>query len=259
MNNNSKSAALQNTAIFTVTHNRCLPPMQTPFYILQAGAALTDKMNDVLWDDSGINISSKNHEFCELTALYWIWKNDHHDIVGLNHYRRSFILDPIQIPEILETVDVIAPKPYYFRRSLTEEYGKFHERNDLVLLVKILDRCESATTNIIKSTFENNQLVPYNMFIASRSFTEQYCEWLFPILFQLEECISLKERSSYQKRVFGFLAERLFTYYLQRQKCHVYWCPVSIPEKKSIAGKCKFAVGQIHNRMTFIKNHTNTF
>lgn len=258
MNNNAKSVFLQNTAIFTVTHNRCLPPMQAPFYILQAGAALTDKMNDVLWDDSGMNISQKNQEFCELTALYWVWKNDRHDIVGLNHYRRFFILDPMQVPEVLQTVDVIAPIPYYFRWSLTEEYCKFHVKNDLLLLMKLLDSCESSTPNIIKSTFENNQLVPYNMFIASRSFTEQYCEWLFPILFQLEDCISLAERSPYQKRVFGFLAERLFTYYLQRQNCRVHWCPVSIPEKKSIAGKCKFAVGQMYNRMIFNKSHTNT-
>ena len=41
-------------------------------------------------DNTGDNISSMNPYFCELTGIYWAWKNMHADYIGLCHYRRYF-------------------------------------------------------------------------------------------------------------------------------------------------------------------------
>lgn len=41
-------------------------------------------------DSTGDNISAKNPMYCELTGLYWAWKNLSCDYIGLVHYSRYF-------------------------------------------------------------------------------------------------------------------------------------------------------------------------
>ena len=101
--------------------------------LIQVGAALTDKRlpDCSVTDDAGDNISTKNRQFCELTALYWIWKNAGEDIVGLAHYRRHFILPPDWLERMLvNRVDVILPVPLYVAPSLRENFRKRHDPMD---------------------------------------------------------------------------------------------------------------------------------
>ena len=44
-------------------------------------------------DNTGDNISTKNSIYCEMTAIYWGWKNLKSDYIGLCHYRRYFTFE----------------------------------------------------------------------------------------------------------------------------------------------------------------------
>ena len=46
-----------------------------------------------LKDNEGENISSKNKNFCELTGIYWMWKNIDANFYGMMHYRRYISLE----------------------------------------------------------------------------------------------------------------------------------------------------------------------
>ena len=59
------------------------------YKIIHAGRALSEDLG-YLGDNSGENISHLNVYLNEITALYWLWKNTSHTVIGLCHYRRFF-------------------------------------------------------------------------------------------------------------------------------------------------------------------------
>ena len=76
-----------------ITHKPYEMPKDAIYVPLQVGAALRKKSSLVptyARDDTGENISRKNPYYCELTGLYWAWKNCSADYIGLVHYRRHF-------------------------------------------------------------------------------------------------------------------------------------------------------------------------
>jgi len=218
---------------------------------IQVGASLSEaKLYDTR-DDYGDNISDKNGNFCELTALYWIWKNDTHSIKGLSHYRRRFLINANEILEKMSEYDVIIPTPYYFRTSLREEYKNYHILDDLERTIHIVISKNPEMEPALIHVLEENLLIPYNMWITSECIWNDYCEWLFSILFQLEKEINLTGRNKYQRRVFGFLSERLFTAYIYQNNLKCFICPTDIPENSTFIRKMKYKCGIHVNRFLF--------
>lgn len=240
-----------NLAIYVVTHDRSILQAEPYVIPIQAGAALTDQRCCLVTDDTGCNISERNREFCELTALYWIWKNDVHDIVGLNHYRRNFRIRAAAIQNILRDYEIIIPTPYYYRISLKDEYERYHVASDLDLLLQTVDRQCPQMSDSLREVLTENMLIPYNMFITGRDILDDYCRRLFEILFCMEKDMNLDGRDKYQRRAFGFLSERIFTAYVREKQLKTYVCPVRIPETERLRGKAKYLCGLHFNQLYF--------
>lgn len=80
-----------NLKILVVTHKSYWMPDENIYLPIFVGTNKSDR--NFLRDNEGDNISYKNKNYCELTAIYWAWKNlklDKYDYIGLCHYRRYF-------------------------------------------------------------------------------------------------------------------------------------------------------------------------
>lgn len=185
---------------------------------IQVGASLTKDRICSLWDNTGEHISEKNRQFCELTALYWIWKNAQEDILGLAHYRRHFLLPEDWPGRMLENdVDVIMPVPLYVAPSLAENYKSRHAPQVWNAMMQCLRERDRREYEEAEAFFGQNLYCPCNMFIMRREILDRMCGWLFPILFAVAEQTGELE-DPYQNRYPGFLSERLITFFLEKNR-----------------------------------------
>lgn len=208
------------------------------------------KENGFLADNTGDNISDKNKNYCELTALYWIWKNNLNlDYVGLVHYRRYFnfkskksnlpskklekILDcetsSQKILNILERkeYDIILPKKKKLGMTVEKHYNYFHSKKDFEILKNVISIKYPEYQNELDLLLLEKEIYAFNMFISSAEIFSRYMEWLFDILFEVEKQIEISE-NPYQARVFGFMSERLLNLYIKKNKLKVLEIPYTM-------------------------------
>ena len=183
-------------------------------------------LSSFIGDDTGENISSKNKNYCELTALYWAWKNLDYDYLGLAHYRRHFkggsskykwtaILSKEKAESLLKDYDVILPKKRdYFIESTYDQYVHAHNRQDLDKTLEIIKELYPEYIPAWDSVMKSTRGHRFNMFIMKKEILNSYLQWLFDILFKLEKVLDISGYSENDRRVFGFVSERLLDVWL---------------------------------------------
>jgi hypothetical protein len=70
------------------------------------------------------------------------------------------------------------------------------------------------------------RLYANNMFILKNEHFQEFMSWWFDILFEFEHRIELKNYTDYQKRILGFIAERLLTVWFRHKKLKCAELPV---------------------------------
>lgn len=214
-----------NACVYTVKSifdKPLLKPMDLAWYerLIQAGAALTEERleENGVTDAQGENISYKNKQYCELTALYWIWKHAKEDIVGLVHYRRHFLLPEDWIKRMEQGgIDVILPVPLYVAPSVGENYRERHIVSDWDFMMGYLKQRDSGEYEKAVQVFQNNLYSPCNMFIMRRKILDELCTWMFPVI-DAAAVYGGKREDVYQNRYPGFLAERLMTLFFEMHR-----------------------------------------
>ncbi len=229
-----------NSKILVATHKQYRFPKNDLYQPIAVGRSLSKNDFSYLSDANGENISYKNKNYSELTALYWAWKNHYFkesDYCGLVHYRRYFkgnmpfdefsVLSPEEIREYLHTYDVILPKKRnYYIESVRSHYENAHYKKDLDMLESIIRKVTPEYSDAFKVVMGSTKLHLYNMFVMKSKDFNSYMEWLFTLMTILEEKIDISDYDEYQARVFGFLSERLFNVWLVKNRLKTKSIPI---------------------------------
>ena len=214
--------------VFIATHKKADLPQDNNLYIpIQVGAENKEDIG-YLKDNTGDNISYKNPNYCELTALYWIWKNCDVNTIGLVHYRRYFfktsfsknfknLLLKKDIEKLIDKYDIILPKKEYIvKYNLKKQWYKIHNQKDLEICKDIIKEKYPDYIKSFDEVFNKHSFYAFNMFIAKKEIINNYCKWLFDILFEVEKRVDISTYDKYNQRIFGFLSERLFNVWLTK-------------------------------------------
>ena len=234
-----------NIKIIVATHKKYWMPDDPMYLPVHVGAAGKESIG-YQRDDEGDNISSKNPNYCELTGLYWAWKNVDADYIGLAHYRRHFsngkrfgdkkdrVIRQPELEKKLKDTDVLLPKPRnYWIETNYSQYAHAHHAIDLDTTREILTerypQYIAAWDSSMKKTIGHR----FNMFVMKKELFDQYCEWLFDVLFELENRLDISEYSKNDSRVFGFVSERLLDIWIETKGYRYKELPYSFMEKQN--------------------------
>lgn len=192
-------------------------PIPKWIFPVQAGSVCTDQQIAKLNDGSGDHISHKNPNYCELTVTYWAWKNCRNTYKGICHYRRMLLMDIRQLNQCMQNdIDVILPLPFVCYPSAKGQYGRYIGEDDLTALKQVIS-IDAPDYLMIWNELDGQQLFyNYNMLIAKEDIFDQYSEWLFGILQQVEKLCDPENKRA--DRYAGYLGELLTSLYIFKHK-----------------------------------------
>lgn len=247
---------MKNVKLIVATHKKYQMPKNTGLYVpIHVGSEGKEPLG-YLGDHTGENISTLNPFYCELTGLYWAWKNLDYDYLGLVHYRRYFtgaqqryrdgikidevILSQEDIEKLLESCDVIVPKKRkYYIETLYSHYAHTLDGVHLDQTRQIIARMTPDYLESYDKVMKQRSGYMFNMFIMNRDLVNNYLGWLFPILDQLFEEVDRSDMNAFEARYIGRVSEILFNVWLFNKQLTVKEVPFIYFDKVNKIEKVK--------------------
>ena len=230
--------------VIVATHKPYWMPTDDLYVPVRVGAEGKDNLGFTP-DNTGENISIKNPNYCELTGLYWAWKNLDCEYLGLAHYRRHYtimkgtgdrrdVLNLDQARSLLATTDVLLPtKRNYWVETNYQQYIHAHHAIDLDETRRIIKERYPEYISAYDISMKRTTGHRFNMFIMKKELCDAYCTWLFDILFELEKRLDISDYSDNDKRVFGFVSERLLDVWIETNQIKYKDIPYIFLEKEN--------------------------
>lgn len=253
--------------IIVATHKKYKMPEDSIYLPLHVGREGKEDIGYV-GDDTGDNISDTNARLCELTGIYWAWKNLDADYIGLTHYRRHFSFVPRierifckdkfdliatkeQVKALLENCDVIVPnrRKYYIE---TMESHFLHlpytYEKDYRILEEVIKELAPEYWESFRSVMSDTSAHMFNMFIMKKELFDKYCEWLFPIILKVDNQIDVTGYDRMQARAVAYYGEFMLDVWMKKNDIRFEEVDVMFMEKQNWISKVgKFVIRKWSN------------
>ncbi len=237
--------------MLVVTHKEYKMPEDECYLPIQVG---THNKIDLGYtkDNTGVNIATKNPKYCELTAMYWAWKNLDAEYIGITHYRRHLgtintvksknpydnIIKMVEIDQLLNNTDIILPKKRnYYIETLYSHYKNTLYVEPLDKTRDILEQLYPAYIPFFDKIKKRRSGHMFNMFIMEKAKFDDYCEWLFQILGELENQIDDSIYDSFHKRFYGRISELLLDVWIEKNNYSYKEIPYVNMEQNNVLKK----------------------
>lgn len=197
---------------------------------IKIGESLNWDVENLIQDDTGDNISSRNDVYNELTSIYWAWKNYRNlgnlDFIGFCHYRRIPIFsrrnerisapieidfkdlrslfkkvqyDKVRLTKLLSEYQCLAGGITHRKYSVREQYKKAslhgeHIYQDLLDVESIINDFFLNIKKLQKNiSMEENNIFGISLFFAGICFLSIASLFLVLSIFFLLDVISQNE------------------------------------------------------------------
>lgn len=234
----------KNIIIGVATHKSYRMPDDEIYLPLHVGAALhPDVCQNMQGDNEGDSISEKNQYYSELTGLYWLWKNADADYKGLVHYRRLLgsktnnakkakdpyakIIRKSELQEILNTTGIVlAKRRCYYIETIYEHYSHTFDKTHFDICREVLRDLSPQYLKSWDRLMNSREAHILNMFVMRTDLFNAYCEYLFPLLQELESRLDPSNYDAFNARYIGRVSERLLDPWLETNKLTYEELPV---------------------------------
>ncbi len=197
-------------------------PLPEYVFPIQAGTGCCDVRVADLADNTGEHISEKNGNYCELTVLYWMWKNklaegcEAGQYYGLCQYRRGFDFNEDDLLRLMDNdVDAVLPYPLPYEPDINAHHERYIKEADWNAMLQALGELQPEYARAFPELLGQRYLYNYNVLLAKKSVLRNYCAWLFPILMRTEE-LSIPKGCRRCDRYIGYIGETLETLYFMK-------------------------------------------
>ena len=123
-----------------------------------------------------------------------------------------------QVKPYLSQIKVFVPKKRkYYIETLYSHYEHTHYVEQLDVTEDIIKEKYPEYLDSYNKVMKQRYGYMFNMMIMEKELVNEYCTWLFDILFELKDRLSMPELSSFQGRFYGRVSEIIFNVWLNQQ------------------------------------------